>query len=217
MHLARAISIVIAWGLILSLFQAPELWANTKWSYYRVKKGDNLTLISKKLGVSVYEIVNTNSLKSANHIYAGQRLKIKTFSSKKASSGRRGSKVRKLKDARSLHLKKPVSGWRVEMGYRPRGDVRHYGLLCRIPARASVFPAHKGKVSKVGHMRGYGKYILIDHGSGWHSMYSNLRQIYVKPGQNVSLKDSIGVVKNDKLFFLLAYRGKPVNPTGYFR
>jgi len=218
---AKSLFLVLACWLCAPIVLSLHLHAKSIWSYHQVKKGENLTSIARKFDVQVSDVVRWNSLRDANHIFVGQKLKIQTQSQKgtpsrepqRSTSPQRWSS----QDAKSLRLKRPVTHWRVELGYRTRGDVRHYGLLCHIPGNSSIFPAHEGKIAKVGHMRGYGKYILIDHGSGWHSMYSNLRQIFVKPGQYVSLKDSIGAVENDKLFFLLAYQGKPVNPTGYFR
>ena len=221
MPFLRAIVFLAVCLVGASLAMSSPLHAASHWKYHRVQKGENLTAIARKFKVSVSEIVAWNSLKNANHIFAGQKLKIKNASQKQLSTTREKREVKSpkfsAKDAKALRLKKPVSKWKVEVGYRPKGDVRHYGLLCRIPEKTSIFPAHEGRVAKVGHMRGYGKYILIDHGSGWHSMYLNLRKIYVKPGQYVSLVDSIGAANNNKLFFLLAYQGKPVNPAGYFR
>ena len=43
--------------------------------YYRVKKGDSLSKIAKKFGISVAQIKRANNLKR-NTIYAGQKLKI---------------------------------------------------------------------------------------------------------------------------------------------
>lgn len=44
---------------------------------YRVVKGDNLTKIAKKYGVTVNYLKNLNNIKNANLIYVGQILKIK--------------------------------------------------------------------------------------------------------------------------------------------
>lgn len=44
---------------------------------YRVVKGDNLTKIAKKYGVTVNYLKNLNNIKNANLIYVGQIIKIK--------------------------------------------------------------------------------------------------------------------------------------------
>jgi LysM repeat protein len=45
--------------------------------YYTVVKGDNLTIIAQRHGVSVNQIVSLNNLQNPNLIYPGQRLRIK--------------------------------------------------------------------------------------------------------------------------------------------
>lgn len=44
--------------------------------HYKVRRGDNLTSISRKFGVSVSQLRQWNSLNSRGTIYAGQRLKV---------------------------------------------------------------------------------------------------------------------------------------------
>lgn len=43
---------------------------------YVVKRGDNLSKISKQFGVSVNDIAQANNIKDINKIYAGQELSI---------------------------------------------------------------------------------------------------------------------------------------------
>ena len=45
--------------------------------WYTVKKGDNLTKIAKKFGVTVDSIVKLNNIENPNLIYPGQKLRIK--------------------------------------------------------------------------------------------------------------------------------------------
>ncbi|HXF64224.1 MAG TPA: LysM peptidoglycan-binding domain-containing protein [Caldilineaceae bacterium] len=41
---------------------------------YRVRKGDNLTWISKRFRVSIHSLMRVNNIKNPNRIYAGQLL-----------------------------------------------------------------------------------------------------------------------------------------------
>ncbi len=50
-----------------------------KASVYRVKRGDNLTSISKKLGISVRDLMEANNLKSAKKIRPGMKLMLPSF------------------------------------------------------------------------------------------------------------------------------------------
>ncbi len=43
---------------------------------YKVRRGDNLTSIARKFGVTISELRKWNTLNSRSTIYAGQRLKV---------------------------------------------------------------------------------------------------------------------------------------------
>jgi membrane-bound lytic murein transglycosylase D len=44
--------------------------------HYKVRRGDNLTKIADRFGLSVAELVSMNTLKSRNRIFVGQRLRV---------------------------------------------------------------------------------------------------------------------------------------------
>ena len=60
-----------------NLAQKPAQTQTTEQVTYKVKKGDTLTKISKKFGISIEEIAKKNSIKNINLIKVGQVLKIK--------------------------------------------------------------------------------------------------------------------------------------------
>ncbi len=47
-----------------------------KSGFYKVRRGDNLTLIAQKFGLTLSELVGMNSLKSRNRITVGQRIRV---------------------------------------------------------------------------------------------------------------------------------------------
>lgn len=51
--------------------------ASSSPTYYTVVKGDNLTKIAKKYGTTVAKLKSLNSLKNANLIYPGQKIRVK--------------------------------------------------------------------------------------------------------------------------------------------
>ncbi|MEH6422103.1 M23 family metallopeptidase, partial [Pseudomonas sp. CGJS7] len=61
-----------------------------------------------------------------------------------------------------------------------------------------VVAAAKGKVTKVRDVgnRSYGKYVVIDHGSGWTTLYAHLNSFSVAVGDRVALGQGIGTVGN---------------------
>jgi len=63
--------------------------------YYKVRRGDNLTRIAEKFGLTMTELVSMNRLKSRNRIAIGQRLRVahkKVASSSSSSSSKASTK-----------------------------------------------------------------------------------------------------------------------------
>ncbi|MDM8551290.1 transglycosylase SLT domain-containing protein [Desulfobacterales bacterium HSG2] len=59
-----------------ALASAYSEWKKSRPAVYKVKKGDYLDLIARKMGVSATEIARANGLSNKNRIYPGQVLKI---------------------------------------------------------------------------------------------------------------------------------------------
>jgi len=61
-----------------------------------------------------------------------------------------------------------------------------------------VVAAAKGRVSKVRNLgnRSYGKYVLIDHGGGWSTLYAHLNAYSVKVGDRLEQGQALGTVGN---------------------
>ncbi len=76
----------------------------------------------------------------------------------------------------------------------------HPGIDISIKPGSEVFATGAGIVkavnTKVIKNKGYGKYILIDHGYGYRTLYAHLSEIFVKPGQKVKRWDLIGLSGN---------------------
>jgi len=196
--------------LVLSVFISAIVAGAGGLRSYKVQRGDNLTLISKKTGVSVQELVRLNSITNPNRLLVGQKLLLSS------PNGVYSGGVKTVeKEIPSLRLVKPVDHWYIRVGYRSYGENTNYGLLCEIKPGTAIRAANRGTVAKIGYLYGYGKYILIDHGNGWHTLYSNIKKSMVSAGEIVESGATIAVGEGDSFFFSLAYKGKPVNPLGY--
>ena len=44
--------------------------------------------------------------------------------------------------------------------------------------------------------KGYGRYVVIDHGNGFQTLYAHLSVYYVKTGQSVRKDQAIGLMGN---------------------
>lgn len=87
------------------------------------------------------------------------------------------------------------------------------------PVRAVFY----GKVLYTGFLEGYGNLIILGHGNNYHSLYGHLDEISVKTGQVVEEGRVIGKSGNsgslvgDALYFELRHKGKPIEPTPWFK
>jgi murein DD-endopeptidase MepM/ murein hydrolase activator NlpD len=79
--------------------------------------------------------------------------------------------------------------------FGPRGDRFHSGVDFEAPAGTSVHAARSGRVAFAGWSSGgYGRLIVLDHGSGVTSWYAHLSRLDVAVGQQVAAGSLIGRV-----------------------
>ena len=86
---------------------------------------------------------------------------------------------------------------------------------------APVVSAYPGVVRFAGWKDGYGRLVIIYHGSGLETAYSHLSVASVSPGQRVEQGQEIGQVGSTgwstgpHLLFEVYQNGQPRNPVGY--
>jgi len=107
-------------------------------------------------------------------------------------------------------------------GYRRHPIFRvvrfHSGLDMAAHRGTPVWAADSGEVTFSGLWGGYGKAIIVDHGSGYSTVYAHLSRITVKKGQLVTKKQRIGLVGSTgyatgpHLHFEIRKAGKTMNP-----
>jgi septal ring factor EnvC (AmiA/AmiB activator) len=67
-------------------------------------------------------------------------------------------------------------------------------------------------------LRGFGNLIIVDHGEGYMSLYSNNESLYKQVGERVQPGDPIAAVGNSGgqpdtgLYFEMRHQSRPVNP-----
>jgi len=75
-----------------------------------------------------------------------------------------------------------------------------------------------GRVVYADWFKGYGLLLIINHGSGYHSLYGNLSEIFHEPGDIINGGTVIGKIGESSLldipalYFEIRHKGKPVNP-----
>ncbi len=75
-----------------------------------------------------------------------------------------------------------------------------------------------GRVVYASRFEGFGNMLIIDHGSGYHSLYRNLSDMSLEKGNLLVSGMNVGKVSKSEnlnvpvLYFEIRYKGKPINP-----
>lgn len=94
----------------------------------------------------------------------------------------------------------------------------HPGLDIAVPADTYVRAAGSGTVAEVGEDPVYGKYVALDHGQGYSTLYAHASQTFVERGRPVrrgeviALSGSTGRSTAPHLHFEILRDGEPVDP-----
>ena len=119
----------------------------------------------------------------------------------------------------------PVAGEvRAPFGRRkhPRFDTYtvHNGIEIDAPPDAPVRAVHAGRVVFAERFRGYGLMVVVDHGGKHHSLYAQLAEVRVAPGQQVEAGALLGSADpagpdGPGVYFEMRYQGHPEDPESW--
>lgn len=105
---------------------------------------------------------------------------------------------------------------------RSASYVRHTGYTYMVPEGTSVRAVSDGLVVFASHFEGYGQLVILDHGSGYHTIYAHLSTIKVEVGVSVRRGTTLGEsgqtgsLEGPKLYFELRKNGYPIDPSRWF-
>ena len=153
---------------------------------------------------------------------------------KPAASQKPGQKVDKVADASLAgldfvrlkgKLALPVAGEILHKfgANRDGGGPAWKGLFIRARQGQEVRAIGSGKVAFADWLRGFGNLLVIDHGDGYLSLYSNNESLYKQPGEPVRAGDVVAAVgatggqDEPGLYFELRHQGKPFDPLAWVR
>ena len=125
---------------------------------------------------------------------------------------------------------KPVWSYWVTSKYGYRSDPfnkkksGHKGVDLASRTGNKIQVQAKGKVIKTEHSnRGYGNYVVVDHGNGFQTKYAHMHKIYVKKGDYLKKYDTLGEVGSTgrstgpHLHYEVLYQGVPVDPLPFMQ
>ena len=109
-----------------------------------------------------------------------------------------------LKDSRGIQLSNP-------------------GIDIQAKNGADVLAAAGGEVIYTSWLRGYGQFIIVNHGRGYYTLYANLSDILVetgdkvKAGELIALVGDSGSLEGPKLHFEIRYKKEQLDPSDWLR
>jgi septal ring factor EnvC (AmiA/AmiB activator) len=106
---------------------------------------------------------------------------------------------------------------------RSGGGPAWKGLFIRAKSGQPVRAVGSGEVVFADWLRGFGNLLIVDHGGGYLSLYSNNESLYKQAGDSVRAGDIVATVGNtggqeeSGLYFELRREGQPFDPMSWVR
>ena len=96
----------------------------------------------------------------------------------------------------------------------------HNGIEIEATPDAPVRAVHGGRVVFAERFRGYGLMVVVDHGAKHHSLYAQLADVHVAPGQQVTVGTILGSAaaagpEGPGVYFEMRYQGRPEDPESW--
>lgn len=92
------------------------------------------------------------------------------------------------------------------------------GIDVRAPLGSPVVSIAEGNVVFSGWLKGYGNLVIVDHGSGYHSLYAHLASssvevgVAVEEGEGLGQVGDTGSLKGAFLYFEIRKKGQAIDP-----
>ena len=185
---------------------------------YEVKAGDCLWRIGQNYDVTVEAIVKANQ-KADDQIAVGESIFIPgaRYARVETRNAARDQPVSSRSMAMPARLIWPAGG-EISSPYGWRWGRLHSGIDIANDTGAPVMAAGAGRVTWAGYKGGYGNAVMIDHGSGYVTLYGHLSDSFVEKGQTVRAGQriaSVGSTGNSTgphLHFEVIKNGEPIDP-----
>ena len=127
-----------------------------------------------------------------------------------------GKAFRTLKGKLKLPLPGEISG---KFGsQREEGGATWKGLFIRAASGQPVRAVADGRVVYADWLRGFGNLLIVDHGTGYMSLYGNNESVLKRVGETIQSGEAIAAVGDSGgagesgLYFELRHQGKPFDP-----
>jgi len=129
-----------------------------------------------------------------------------------------------IQPVRNVDLRRMASGFGNRMHPLYKVWKMHWGMDFSAPIGTEIYATGDGVVKEANrtNIRGYGRYISIDHGFGYETLYAHCSKVSVRVGQKVKRGEVIGLVGNSgtssspHLHYEVIKDGQKINPINFF-
>jgi septal ring factor EnvC (AmiA/AmiB activator) len=103
------------------------------------------------------------------------------------------------------------------------GSLRWDGVMISAPEGREVKAVHHGRVAFADWLRGFGLLLIVDHGSGYMTLYGHNQSLFKEVGDWVDTNEPIALVgssggrEQSGVYFGIRREGRPVNPVNWCR
>lgn len=198
---------------------------------HKVQEGNDVTSLAAKYDAKVEDIIARNNLDNNGAIRVGQRLFIPDG---RVPAPRRVAVAHEQTEEADttvtqeppLTPARPGTGllWpTLSRGISQYFGWRHTGVDNTAPYGSRIVASQSGEVNFAGWLGGYGRLVILGHGSGLTTYYAHMSQSAVKTGDRVVRGQIIGRVgctgrcTGPHVHWEARVGGRPVNPLGYLR
>ncbi|CAM3435307.1 peptidoglycan DD-metalloendopeptidase family protein [Parendozoicomonas haliclonae] len=131
-------------------------------------------------------------------------------------------------------IDKPFSKSRGQLRWPLKGKVLHKygdtrdsthltwnGIFIKANSGSAVTAPHHGRVVFSNWMKSFGQLLIIDHGSGYMTLYAHNQELlkaegdWVLPGERIALAGNSGGQPQTGLYFEVRHKGRPANPMAW--
>ena len=133
------------------------------------------------------------------------------------------SSIPSIQPVNSSALRRMASGYGYRIDPFTKARRMHFGMDFSAPRGTEIYATGDGKIFKVSKTRkGYGNYVIIDHGYGYKTLYAHMSKFIVKKGQSVKRGETIGFVGNTgtsvapHLHYEVHKNGRKIDPVNFY-
>jgi len=97
------------------------------------------------------------------------------------------------------------------------------GIDIKASAEMPVYASSSGEVAYISWLRGYGSFVILEHGGGYYTLYAHLDDIFVETGQFITAGETLATVSETGAFagpilhFELRFGKEQLDPVPWLR